>query len=449
MKYDINDQSFVISCIGHDKTQSSVPHKTKFIVNATGQGLNLNQLEAPIIYNALESGTITPHLLGGMDVDFEDGSVKNSTRKHSERIYAVGSLTRGVHFYTNSINENAKCGKRTVTALVERAKQQLAFEREKSMVANVIKPKNIALFIGSDVSSHILMNELVGQLILEGFQPSIYFARHQPSKKPVLPEIQTQGFFERVILADHIYPFLDEQPLQEEVPCHSPQQLAKIYGISVKEVESINASEFLTELEQERIDVGIVVRCYQKFGKDIIDFFNREPHNVLWNLHPGVLPYYRGVMTYFRSMNDGRNEAGYSLHVIDKNWDAGPVIDIRPQPLDRSKPMLTNYCNIAASGVPIIMDNLKRLANGEAITAIAQSEEEKGYHTFPTREEMDIFLSKGLSLVDPKDMKSIYLAQFSVEGTEHHRKLSKIIDDAIAQRFYPNPEPDKPNDPAI
>jgi len=449
LKYDMTEKSFVVTCIGQDKTQPSTPYTTKYVVNATGQGLNINELEAPIIYNTLESGTITPHLLGGIDVDFDSGAIKGSKGKYSERIYAVGSLTRGVHFYTNSINENAKCGKRAVTALVGRAKQQIHLERQAEMITEQKKPQNIALFIGSDISSHLLMNDLVPQLIQEGFQPSIYFAKHRASKKPVLPEIQEQGFFERIMLADHIYPFLDEQPLQEGAPCHSPQQLAKIYGITVREIESVNDPDFIAELKEEGIDTGVVVRCYQKFGKDTIAFFNREPHNALWNLHPGVLPYYRGVMTYFRSMNDGQNEAGYSLHVIDEDWDAGPVMDVRPQPLDLSKPMLTNYCDIATSGVPIIVDNLKKLANGEAIPAIPQSDEEKGYHTFPKREEMDEFLAKGLSLADPEDMKAIYLAQFSVEGTEHHRQLSMIIDDAIAQRFDTKPEPPKPDDLTI
>ena len=139
-------------------------------------------------------------------------------------------------------------------------------------------------------------------------------------------------------------------------------------------------------------------------------------------------------MTYFRSMDDGQSEAGYSLHVIDEEWDAGPVIDVRPQPLDLSQAMLTNYCAIAPSGVPIIIENLKKLRSGEPIEAIPQSDEGKGYHTFPTKSEMKAFKKKGLALVDMQYMRSMFAENFSRPNTTHHQQLSKAVDLAIFRK---------------
>ena len=436
LEYNSKNQTFSVTCADSDTSRPPQMHEAKHVINATGQGLNIARIESTIIQNALENGTITPHLLGGVDVDFQSGGTMNARGKYSNRIYAVGSLTRGVHFYTNSINENAKCGKRTVEAVIDQFTKQKKLERTHMMDINAAKkPQKVALFIGSDISSHFLMNELVPRLIEDGYEPSVYFAKHRASTKPVLPEIQAQGFFERALLADHVYPFLDSYRAPENVICNSPQKMAEKYGITVKEVESVNAPAFISELEQEGVDAGIVVRCYQKFGKDIIGFFNQEPHNALWNLHPGILPQYRGVMTYFRSMNDAQETAGYSLHVIDENWDAGPVIDIRPEPLDLDEAMLTNYCEIAPSGVSIIVENLNKLSAGMPIKPIPQREEDKGYYTFPTREEMDEFLGKDLYLVDPAYMRKVILANFSREGTEHYNQLERVVDDAIYQEF--------------
>lgn len=96
-------------------------HEAKYVINATGQGLELKNLNSKLIQNALKSGTISVHPFGGIDVDFNTGAVKNASGNYSNHVYAVGSLTRGVHFYTNSINENAKCGKRSVTEVIKKA----------------------------------------------------------------------------------------------------------------------------------------------------------------------------------------------------------------------------------------------------------------------------------------------------------------------------------------
>lgn len=434
IEYDHYRKVFKITCADKCPGDGQQVFEALYVINATGQGLEITSLKSTLIRNALARGTISPHLLGGVDVDYETSAVRNLHGSFSKHLYVIGSLTRGVHFYTNSINENAKCGVRVVKAVMEHVREFLKFGKEKHMIKDR-ELKNIALFMGSDISTHLLMNELVDNLVKDGYQPFLYFPKHKPSRKAVLPELQTQGFFERIIPNEKIYPYLDSQPIQVEASCHSPKQIGDIYGIIVKEVEDINDPAFIEELRREEIDAGVVVRCYQKFGREIIQFFNEGQKKCLWNLHPGILPGYRGVMTFFRSMNEQQQQASYSLHTIDENWDAGPVIDIRPEPLDLSQAMLTNYCFIAPTGVPIILDNLNKLKNGEPIPSVPQDKEASRYHTFPTREEMDEFLKKGLRLVDPEYMREFYIANFSVEGSEHHKELTRIVDQAIYEKL--------------
>lgn len=129
--WDSSNEEFRLTCIDSDN-ESKIVHRAKYVINATGQGLDVTKLESPLIRNALKHGTIVPHELGGVNVEFFSGAVKNSQGHYSRRIYAVGSLTRGVHFYTNSINENAKCGKRTVEAVVIQALTDIACRGEEA-----------------------------------------------------------------------------------------------------------------------------------------------------------------------------------------------------------------------------------------------------------------------------------------------------------------------------
>lgn len=302
-------------------------------------------------------------------------------------------------------------------------------------ITNKKSIKNIALFMGTDVSSHLLMNELVPQLANEAHKIYIYLPQHRPSKNRLVPELLTLSFFERTLITDYVYPFIDSRPIMANAPCHSPRQLSQIYDACVRSVEDVNDPAFIKELKAESIGLGISIRCYQKFGPDIIRFFNCDGFEYLWNLHPGILPRYQGVMTLFRAMIEGQKHTSYSLHLVDEKWDNGPVIDVRPQPMDSSQAMLTNYCLLASSGAPIIMDNINNLRQGKEIVLLSQNDAVKRYYSFPTREDVDMFFSKGLRLVDPEYIRKIFLEKFSEQGTEHRQALAKVIELALHQHM--------------
>lgn len=112
IQYDTVNGEFVLQCVKSDCNDTDIKtHRGPYVINAVGNGLDLTRIQSPLIQNALMRGIITPHLLGGVDVDFETGGVKDGHGHYSQRLFAIGSLTRGVHFYTNSIQENAKAAR--------------------------------------------------------------------------------------------------------------------------------------------------------------------------------------------------------------------------------------------------------------------------------------------------------------------------------------------------
>lgn len=94
--------------------------ETRFIINATGQGTDITRCRNTLLEAGMRNGSILPHPLGGIDVDFQTCRAKSNRPRHSGKLYVVGLLTRGVHFYTNSIIENVRCGKRAAIDAVER-----------------------------------------------------------------------------------------------------------------------------------------------------------------------------------------------------------------------------------------------------------------------------------------------------------------------------------------
>lgn len=58
-------------------------------------------------------------------------------------------------------------------------------------------------------------------------------------------------------------------------------------------------------------------------------------HDRMLNIHPSLLPHYRGLHTHRRALDDGAAEHGASVHFVTVELDGGPVImqaciDVRP-----------------------------------------------------------------------------------------------------------------------
>jgi len=67
----------------------------------------------------------------------------------------------------------------------------------------------------------------------------------------------------------------------------------------------------------------IVLAGYMRILTEV--FTNRFEGRVI-NLHPSLLPLYRGLDTYNRALQAGDRETGASIHFVTAGLDAGPVI---------------------------------------------------------------------------------------------------------------------------
>lgn len=92
-----------------------------YLVNATGQGKDVTRIDDQLIQNLLKRGLLVPHPNGGIEVDFETSAILHADSRSLKRLFAVGELTRGVHFLTNSLGENITCAHRMTDFLIHQA----------------------------------------------------------------------------------------------------------------------------------------------------------------------------------------------------------------------------------------------------------------------------------------------------------------------------------------
>lgn len=106
---------FEIVCSNEQRTGTETI-AMPYVINATGEGLDVRKIQSPLLQNLLQHGDAVPNTCGGVEVDFETCALAGR-QGFSQRMYTLGSLTRGTHFYTNDIHRNAVHAKRIADAL--------------------------------------------------------------------------------------------------------------------------------------------------------------------------------------------------------------------------------------------------------------------------------------------------------------------------------------------
>ncbi len=75
------------------------------------------------------------------------------------------------------------------------------------------------------------------------------------------------------------------------------------------------------------------------FMRILSDSFVRHYAGRMMNIHPSLLPKYRGLNTHARAIEAGDNEAGCTVHFVTPELDAGPaIVQARVPILDNDTP---------------------------------------------------------------------------------------------------------------
>jgi phosphoribosylglycinamide formyltransferase 1 len=105
-------------------------------------------------------------------------------------------------------------------------------------------------------------------------------------------------------------------------------QRAADAGIATKVVphRSKSREEFDAELDTELRAANVDIVCLAGFMRILSDGFARAWEGKLINIHPSLLPAYRGTRVHERVIEAREAQSGASVHFVVPELDAGPVI---------------------------------------------------------------------------------------------------------------------------
>lgn len=87
--------------------------------------------------------------------------------------------------------------------------------------------------------------------------------------------------------------------------------------------------EMVTVLRDRRVDVVCLAGFMRLLSPVFVDAF---PSRIL-NIHPSLLPKYPGLHPQQQALDDGATVSGATVHIVNKDLDAGPIVSQREVPV--------------------------------------------------------------------------------------------------------------------
>ncbi len=121
-------------------------------------------------------------------------------------------------------------------------------------------------------------------------------------------------------------------------------------------VENHNGKKCINYIKKEKINILANCGTPRKIEKEII---NSVKHGVL-NVHPGILPKYKGRTCVEWSIFNG-DKVGNTLHLMNENYDSGPIIKKVSYLFSKYDDYHSVRKKVYIEGVELLLNYLKKL----------------------------------------------------------------------------------------
>jgi methionyl-tRNA formyltransferase len=169
-------------------------------------------------------------------------------------------------------------------------------------------------------------------------------------------------------------------------PAPTPVKIvAESLGIPVGQPDSVNEPGFVGTITDLAPDL-IVTAAYGGFlGKALLNL----PRFGCINLHPSLLPLYRGAAPIPFALFDGRIITGVTVFRMVKAMDAGPILMQRATPIDPKENASDLLRRLSVSGAGLVLETIAGLETG----LIVERPQEEALASYTTKiEKADTFL---------------------------------------------------------
>jgi len=230
------------------------------------------------------------------------------------------------------------------------------------------------VFIGTPEFGEIILEKLIKHM------PSFVLSPHMPSFVPCF-----RGPFQPIL----VITAPDRPAGRDQILAPPPVKvLAEKHKISILQPEKIGNMKY--RIGVKKPDLIVVAAYGQILPKDILEI----PKYGCLNLHPSLLPRWRGSSPIQFTILNGDKTTGVTIILIDEKMDHGPIIANSKKQIANSKITYKELeKELANLGAKLLIETIPRWIKGE-IKPIPQDESKATYSKILKREDGKIDWSK-------------------------------------------------------
>jgi methionyl-tRNA formyltransferase len=152
------------------------------------------------------------------------------------------------------------------------------------------------------------------------------------------------------------------------------KKTASALGLRVLQPESLRETEAVAQLRDLKPQVMVVAAFGQILRPEVLTI---PPSGVI-NVHPSLLPKYRGASPIAGALLAGEEETGVTIMLMDEGMDTGPILAQRTIEIDAEDTTGSLEETLGTLGAELLVDTLPRWLDG-AVEARAQEDSDATY----------------------------------------------------------------------
>lgn len=149
------------------------------------------------------------------------------------------------------------------------------------------------------------------------------------------------------------------------------KNFVKNLGLNFIEYDKLDDDTFIKSIKDLNVDIAVVCSFNYKIPKALLDSVSGG----FINVHPSLLPKYRGANPYSSVIINNEKETGVTLHFMDESFDTGDIIAQKKLPINEKETMGTIFNRLNILAFEMLFETLKTFENSE-LNRIKQPEGE-------------------------------------------------------------------------
>ena len=126
-------------------------------------------------------------------------------------------------------------------------------------------------------------------------------------------------------------------------------------GLNYVDFDELDEPQLIEKIKELDIDAGVVCSYNYKIPKVLIE----ATRDGFINVHPSMLPKYRGGNPYSRVIMNGETETGVTIHFMDTEFDSGDIIAQKPYHIPSKATMGTIFNELNYLGIELLLQVLQ------------------------------------------------------------------------------------------